>query len=470
SLLARHSVIAVASLLLCSAAAAVQDRKVDEYVSSVLAKQGLPGISVAVLENGKILIARGYGYASLELRAPATAQTLYGLGSISKQFTATAVMLLVEDGKADLDEPVSRYVPNLPESWAPVTIRHLLNHTSGIKEETWEGGFIEFDRHEHDQYEVLKTAFGPLEFIPGERWAYRNSAYRLLGMMIEEVSGDSVWDFQRRRIFEPAGMNATRDSAPKVIIPHRARGYGRSTFGPGGGPLFNREPVAASAAFTEGALISSVLDMARWDVALRTGKVLSSELLQEMWTPVVLSNGATYPYGLGWRLKPMNGQATVSHGGGVPGFITYFLRILDSGLTVITLTNCDCTDRLPDIARRIASFYDPMLEIRPIEDNDPEIRVLAEEIVDRTVADTLTEELFDEETWEVMSQLLDQLRDYLAPLGARRGPLVLVERSIEGPNRVFRYRVNLGESTYLATFVFDPDDKLASIVRLSEEY
>ena len=166
----------------------------------------------------------------------------------------------------------------------------------------------------------------------------------------------------------------------------------------------------------------------------------------------------------------MNGQATVSHGGGVPGFITYFLRILDSGLTVITLTNCDCTDRLPDIARRIASFYDPMLEIRPIEDNDPEIRVLAEEIVDRTVADTLTEELFDEETWEVMSQLLDQLRDYLAPLGARRGPLVLVERSIEGPNRVFRYRVNLGESTYLATFVFDPDDKLASIVRLSEEY
>jgi CubicO group peptidase (beta-lactamase class C family) len=279
----KTAVLALVCLVVHAMPVPAQDHPVDEYVNRVMAKQDIPGMSVAVLEGGKILMARGYGYASLELRAPATAQTLYGLGSISKQFAATSVMLLVKDGTVDLDQPIGRYVAGLPETWAEVTVRHLLTHTSGIKEEVWEGGFIEFDRHEHGQLEVLETAFGPLEFAPGERWAYRNSAYRLLGMLIEEVSGESVWEFQRRRIFEPAGMNSTRNSDPKTIIPHRARGYGRDAYGPGGGPLVNRDPVAASAALTEGALISSVLDLARWDVALRTEKVLPRELLDEMW-------------------------------------------------------------------------------------------------------------------------------------------------------------------------------------------
>jgi len=169
------TVAGVATLVLGMPCAAAQDREVDELVSRVLAKQGLPGMSVAVLRDGKILLARGYGYASLELRAPATAETLYGLGSVSKQFAATAVMLLVQDGKVELDAPIAGYVPGLPEEWADITVRHLLTHTSGIREEAWEGGFIEFDRHEHDQLEVLKTTFGPLEFAPGDRWAYRNS-------------------------------------------------------------------------------------------------------------------------------------------------------------------------------------------------------------------------------------------------------------------------------------------------------
>ncbi len=319
-----------------------QEQEVDQYVALVLANQGLPGMSVAVLKGGRIILARGYGYASVELRAPATAQSLYGLGSITKQFVATAVMMLVEqDGKVSLDTPVGQYVPNLPDAWSQVAVRHLLTHTSGIKEEVWEYGFIEFDRHEYDQYEVLKTSFGPLESAPGERWAYRNVGYRLLGMLIEEVSGDSVWDFFEHRIFRPIGMNATRNSGPNAIIPHRTRGYGRDPWGAESGPILNRDPVTASAAFSQGALMSSVLDMAKWDLALRSEQVLPRELLEQMWAPTVLNDGTEYAYGFGWELSPTNGQTTVSHGGGLPGYISYIMRVVDSELTVITLTNCD---------------------------------------------------------------------------------------------------------------------------------
>ncbi len=176
----------------------------------------------------------------------------------------TAVMMLVQDGDVSLDSPINRYVPNLPDSWSEVTVRHLLTHTSGVKEEVWEGGLYEFDRREHVQFEVLRTAFGPLDSTPGARWASSNVGYRLLGMLIEEVTGESVWDFFDRRIFQPIGMNATRNSDPGTVIPHRSRGYGRSRVG---GALLNRDPVTASAAFTQGALMSSVLDLAKWDAA-----------------------------------------------------------------------------------------------------------------------------------------------------------------------------------------------------------
>ena len=134
-----------------------QEQDLDQYIEQVMAEQSVPGMSIAVLRGGETLLAKGYGFASLELSAPATAQSLYGLGSISKQFAATAVMMLVQDGDVSLDSPINQYVPNLPDSWSEVTVRHLLTHTSGIKNEVWEGGIYEFDRHEHVQFEVLRS-------------------------------------------------------------------------------------------------------------------------------------------------------------------------------------------------------------------------------------------------------------------------------------------------------------------------
>lgn len=160
-------------------------KAVDDYIQKEMLRQRIPGVSLAVLKEGKVVKTAAYGYANLELNAPATVETLYGLGSISKTFTAAAIMLLVEEGKLGLDDKITRHLAGLPEDWAEIKVRHLLTHTSGIREEVWKGGITEFDRHEYRQEDVIQTAFGPLVSAPGEKYAYRNLGYRLLGMLIE---------------------------------------------------------------------------------------------------------------------------------------------------------------------------------------------------------------------------------------------------------------------------------------------
>jgi len=330
-----------------------QTDDVDAYIEEQIKMQRIPGLSLAVVKEGRIVKAKGYGFANLELRAPAKPNTLYGLGSISKQFTATSIMLLVELAQIGLDIKIAHYLDGLPNEWTGVTVRHLLSHTSGLKEEVWTGGIVEFDRHEHRQEEIIKTAFGPLKFEPGDKFAYSNVGYRLLGMIIEKASGQSYWKFLDEHIFKPLGMNATRNSDPKTIIPNRAKGYGRS-----GDSYVNRDPVTASSAFSEGALMSSVLDMAKWDAALYSTKILKKSSLKKMWTPIKLNDGTPVPYGFGWEIADINGHTQIGHGGGLPGFVASISRFVDDKLTVIVLTNCEGTN-LRRIALGIAGFYVP---------------------------------------------------------------------------------------------------------------
>jgi len=317
--------------------------------------QHIPGLSLAVVRSGRLVQSKGYGKASVELDVPATASTLYGLGSISKQFTAVAIMLLVEERKIGLDDPIRKYFSWLPKEWSDVRVRHLLTHTSGIREEEWKGGIVDFDRLEHNQEDVVRTAFGPMLSRPGDKFRYSNVGYRMLGMLIEKVSGQSYWDFLEQRIFHPLGMNATRNSDPKTVIPNRARGYAMEE-----GRFVNREPVTASAAFSEGALISSVLDMVKWDAALNSEVLLKKSSLDQMWAPVRLNDGKISKYGFGWFLSPIVGHTTVGHGGGLPGFSTFIWRFIDDETTVIVLSNNEDAD-LIKIALGVAGSYAPVL-------------------------------------------------------------------------------------------------------------
>ncbi len=205
---------------------------VDDYISARMRQLHIPGLSLAIVRDGRITKAQGYGFANLELRAHATKETVYEIGSNTKQFTAAAIMMLVEDGKIRLEDTITKYFPEAPETWRGITIKHLLTHTSGIQNHVavphWLDAFrtnLAFETAPARD-ELLKMFFKlPLEFQPGETWAYDNTGYYLLGIIIEKASGKSYWQFLDERIFKPLGMDATRSTDPQALVPNRASGY-----------------------------------------------------------------------------------------------------------------------------------------------------------------------------------------------------------------------------------------------------
>lgn len=271
------------------------DSRVDAYVESQLAAQQIPAIGLGVMRDGHIIKARGYGVANVELNVPATAETIFQTGSVGKQFTATAVMMLVQDGKVGLDDRISKYFPEAPPAWRDITVRHLLAHTSGIpdygaEENTMAKGVIDF-RKDYTEDELVRTfAALPLDFPPGSKWRYSNTGYVLLGVLIHRVTGQFYGDVLQERIFKPLGMTATRIISEADIVPHRSGGYRLV-----GGALKNQNWVSPSLNTTaDGALYTNVLDMAKWDAALYTSRLLPAATLATMWTPGRLDDGQPY--------------------------------------------------------------------------------------------------------------------------------------------------------------------------------
>jgi D-alanyl-D-alanine carboxypeptidase len=209
----RARIVIVSSLLLCWMPVAARADKVDAFIRGRMASDHVPGVSVAVVRNGKVVLARGYGLANVELAVPATPDTVYQLASVTKQFTATAVMMLVEAGKIGLDDKITKYLDGLPTAWGDVRIRQLLSHTSGIKSYTSVPDFFKTARKDYAKEEILKlVADAPLDFPPGERWSYSNTGYFLLGMLIEKVTGKAYGAFLHERIFFTLAEDGKIDS------------------------------------------------------------------------------------------------------------------------------------------------------------------------------------------------------------------------------------------------------------------
>jgi CubicO group peptidase (beta-lactamase class C family) len=339
---------------------------VDAFVTTQMTKQHIPGCSIAIVKNGEIALVRGYGLASEELQAPATADTVYEIGSMTKQFTAAAIMMLAEQGKLALSDPLSKFLKDIPETWKPITLRQLLNHTSGIKNYTEVGSFLALARNPHTATEIVKLVRdAPLEFTPGSRFSYSNTGYYLLGLVIEKASGQSYMSFLTERILTPLGMTATRDSDPAAVIPHRSCGYSWL------GSLNNRPLIQPSAAFSAGELVSTVGDLAKWDAALCSNRILPQAQLKRMWTSGKTTAGQPTGYGFGWAVGKINGHTLVEHGGGTAAFSTIISRFPDDKLTVIVLTNL-ADASTPAIAHGIASLIDPALAPPKPAGTDPD--------------------------------------------------------------------------------------------------
>jgi CubicO group peptidase (beta-lactamase class C family) len=338
--------------------------QVDDYVNSEMKARKIPGLSIAVMKNGQIVKSMGYGYSNLEHTVPAKPETVYQSGSVGKQFTATGIMMLVEEGKIALDDPITKYFPDAPESWKQVKVRNLLSHTGGISNKIYDEINMREDYTEDQMLKKIESM--PLDFKPGDNWNYSNSGYVLLGILIHKVTGKFYGDVLQERIFKPLGMTTTRIISEADIIPNRAAGYEFKK-----GVLKNQDWVAPMINTTaDGSLYFTVLDLSKWDGALYGEKMLKKSSLDQMWTPFVLNNGRTVQYGFAWRFDEVRKHRIVEHGGSWQGFNTHIARYVDDKLTVVVLANLSGA-RPETIAHQIAAFYNP--DLAPIQKKEAKI-------------------------------------------------------------------------------------------------
>jgi CubicO group peptidase (beta-lactamase class C family) len=324
---------------------------VGQFVQAEMKKQQIPGLALLVSRQGQPMRAEGFGLSNVELKVPTRPESIFQSGSMGKQFTATAVMMLVEAGKVGLEDPLTRYFPEAPASWKHVTVRELLSHTAGFTDYP-----KDFDmRKDYTEAQLLKMVEAiPLAYPPGTDWSYSNLGYLTLGILIHKVTGEFYGDFLQERIFRPLQMSTTRIIDEADIIPNRSAGYRLDS-----GKLKNQEWVSPALNTTaDGSLYFSILDLAKWDAALYTGRLLNKASLAQMWTVTKLRNGQPNSghYGFGWFIETKGGHQVVEHEGQWQGFETQISRYVDDGITVVVLTNLG--DAKPgQIADGVANIY-----------------------------------------------------------------------------------------------------------------
>ena len=470
-----HLVLKLSALLLfCFSSlpsVSAQADAVDDYIKTEMQKRRIPGLALAVVRNGEVIKLQGYGLASLELAVPVTPDTVFELASVTKQFTATAVMLLVDEGKLKLEDPVTQHLPGAPEAWKGITVRHLLTHTAGLASlETgfralWEGGV----RLDYSTAQAFDAAIkDPISFAPGEKWQYSDVGYFLLGMIIEKVTGQRYREFLTDRFFRPLGMTATSVPSKWELIRNRAPGY---TFLISHGPLVHIRRDTQFNLPSHYGVFSTVKDLVKWEAALVSGKVVKQSTLDLMWSPVGLNDGSSYPYGFGWQVKDIRSHREISHTG-ITG--TDYARFPNDKITVIVLTNLGALGSHGPVnswglARGVAGRYLSELLLSSLKqqlDPDPQRT--------QKIRDSLSNLTSDEET----SLLTPGLRASLTPDERNRLAAQLRElRSFtylscdeqQGQtsrhggqiSRICYYKVIAGQETYYYTVFLTSDRHIA---------
>jgi len=327
--------------------------KIETAISSAMSQAGVPGMSVAIVADGKLAWSSGYGLADLENFVPAKASTSYRLASISKTITAVAVMQLVERGKLDLDAPVQKYCTAFPTKQWPVTTRQLLGHLGGVRH--YKDGELTYENTKHftkltDTLSFFKD--DALLHEPGTKYLYSTYGYNLLGCVVEGASGQSYLEFVRQNIFAPAGMTTMRDDDPAAIIPNRAQGYEKTR----DGALRNSALADVSYKIPGGGFCSTVEDLAKYAIALQSHKLLKPETRAQAWTKQKTKDGKDTTYGLGWQLSEYKGMNEVAHGGNQSRVTTLLYMLPERNVAVVLMMNLESVGNRTQLARQIAEI------------------------------------------------------------------------------------------------------------------
>lgn len=423
--------------------------RIDRIATSVLDQTGVPSASVAVVKGGKLVYAHAYGKARLDPPTPATPDMRYSIGSISKQFTATAILLLQEQGKLSVDDPVSKYVPGLTRG-DEVTIREILSHTSGYQD-YWPEDYVMTPmlKPETAQQIIDTWAKKPLDFDPGTKWQYSNTNYVIAGQIVEKVSGERLMDFLAEHVFRPLGMRSVWNSDEAKLTQVDATPYYRHALG----PLRVAPKEGRGWMFAAGELAMTAHDLALWDESLIAQTVLKPESYKQMFTAVKLKDGSDTHYGLGVFISDRDGHRDISHSGEVSGFVSDNEVLVDDGSAVAVLTNQDAVGAASTIARLAAPAVLGSDVGTPAERQALAIyRDLEKGQIDRSL---LAPNLSDYFTPEA----LDDFRTSLGPLGE---PLSLQQagESLRGGMTFRAFRIVYpGKRLTLTTYTY-PDGKL----------
>ncbi len=445
-------------LLLSAASFAAGQADIGKIVRESMELTKTPGLTVAIVRDGKAEIT-GYGFADLEHRVPAKADTVFEIGSVTKQFTATLVMMMLEQGKLKLDESILTYMPDLPAEWKGVTVRHLLNHTSGIKSYTAVPAFAGVMAKPASHSALIKLVSAEkADFAPGDKWLYNNTGYYLLGMLLERLEKKPYRELMRDLITDPLGMANTDLYLTSEVVPNRAKGYSVLS----GGRVVNAPYMDMGWPFAAGSLMSTASDMVKWDAAQGSGKLLKPESWKQMWTPTVLNDKSTFPYGFGWGLSKLPGSEVIEHGGAIPGFQAQISRFPSKKLSVIVLSNAlpGMTEKL---AQEIAAALDPSLA-KPvdakIEDKDPTLTARLRKLFEASLVGKADPNEFAEDMRKrLFPDAILVARDQIAPLGPLKS-FELIGESTSGESKIRVYGVTLGTTRLKLTHVLDATGKI----------
>jgi CubicO group peptidase (beta-lactamase class C family) len=331
------------------------DSQIDRLIQTQITGTNAPGGTFLVAVKGKPIYVKAFGQANLELQVPMQPDHVLQIGSMSKQFTAVAILMLEEEGKLDIKQPISAYIPDFPNG-EHIEIRHLLSHTSGIRDFTKMKNLQQIANKQMSPKELVDFFKDePVDFLPGEKFAYNNSGYMLLGYLIEVLSGQPYAEFVQERIFDKAGMHRSYYASDRNLIPGRADGYHFKD-----SIYVNKTVIDFSVPYASGALMSTVQDLLHWQNALSGNLLLKQQSLSQAFEMQYLANGGTIPYGYGWHLKEINGLQSREHGGSIFGFKSMAVYVPEKELYVVGLTNCDCispTQLVRDIAEEVLKNF-----------------------------------------------------------------------------------------------------------------
>ncbi|MFT3822588.1 MAG: serine hydrolase domain-containing protein [Chitinophagaceae bacterium] len=330
------------------------ETRVDSLIHTVFNDPSGPGAVFMIAQKGKVIYQKAFGKANLELDINMTPENVFQLGSMTKQFTAVAILVLEQQGLLNVKDPVSKYIPDYPAG-DKITIHHLLTHTSGIKDFTKMKALSTIAQKEMSpkmMVDFFKNE--PVDFAPGEKFEYNNSGYVLLGYIIELVSSHTYEDFIKKNIFEKAGMSQSYYASDRQVISKRAYGYHKKETG-----YVNKTMISFSAPFSSGSLMSTTADMLKWQNALDQHLLLNAAETKKAFSSYTLNNGEEFTYGYGWHIKKLHGMPSLEHGGSIFGFKTMGVYIPGEHIYVIGLSNCDCnspTKVTQDIAAEVLRY------------------------------------------------------------------------------------------------------------------